>query len=95
MKPGQLCTFRVDRTGQQFGELTVIGDVGNHVYRTYSRILVVPILQLICPKGHIEQRNITSLRVTKDKTHCKRCWHMKRWGIERLQITDYRLQNGE
>jgi hypothetical protein len=73
MKAGQLCSFRANRTGQKFGELIVIGDIGNHIYKHSNGTSVAPILNLICPVGHIEQRNIVSLRYTGDNTQCKKC----------------------
>jgi hypothetical protein len=73
MRAGQLCTFRKNRVGWKYGELTVITDVGNRVYRYRNVKVTTPILELTCKIGHTEQRTVISLNATRDKTCCKEC----------------------
>ena len=78
MKAGQQCTFRINRVGRKYGELKVMADIGNRVYRYIYGLITIPVLQLGCRKGHTEQRNAVSLRMTGDKTRCKECYRLER-----------------
>jgi hypothetical protein len=78
MRAGQICTFRKKYVGNQYGELQVIADIGNHVYKyTDGSKATTPLLKLTCKLGHTEERTAISLRITGDNTQCKTCRRLK------------------